>query len=122
MKHFEKKMKQKTSIESPRDAFSTKYTENIQNEKRVKNEATDMIFDAKFSGNVMQRTQKSIRPPSSVASGMRLKSVRHREISEKGSRNASPSGVGLQTDIGRVNKKPKNPATGPPRASINSSL
>ena len=81
-----------------------------------------MIFDAKLSENAMHKPQKSIRPPSSVARGMRLNIVRHSEISEKGSKKFSVKGVHLSSDIGRVNKNPKSPDTGPPRASRNSSL
>jgi hypothetical protein len=122
MKHFAKKIAQKTSIESPSDAFITKYTENIQKVNRVKNEATDIIFDAELREKTEQRAQKSIRPPSREASGMRLNRVRQSEIIEKGSKNPSLSELIAFNEWGRVSKNPKNPANGPPEARRNSFL
>lgn len=122
MKHFEKKIAQKTSIGSPAEIFITRYTVKIQNVKRVKNEDKRRIFRAKSSEKHMQTRQKSIRPPSSVERGMRLNTVSDREIAAKGSRNSATNGaLAFLVANGKEKAKPKNPKNGPPAESKNSS-
>ena len=114
-------MAQKTSIGTPAEIFITKYTVKIQNMNRVKNDVIERIFIAKSREKYLQTKQKSIRPPSSVERGIRLKIVSDREITANGSRNRATNGTLAYCLLNvYARTKPKKPKHGPPAASKNS--
>ena len=122
MKHFVKKIAQKTSIGTPAEIFITKYTVKIQNMNRVKNDVIERIFIAKSREKYLQTKQKSIRPPSSVERGIRLKIVSDIEITANGSRNLVTNGTLAYCLLNvYARTKPIKPKNGPPAASKNSS-
>lgn len=75
------------NIGTPFDILSIIYTENIQSDSSVKKDINRSIFSAVSSENIKQSTHFNILPPSSDASGRRLKMDRQSDNIEKGNKN-----------------------------------
>ena len=83
MKHFTKKIAQKTKAESPPENFIIIYTVKIQNPNRVKKVHMREILSAIRRGRTRLSMHPSALPPSRVERGRRLKTDSARDIAEK---------------------------------------
>ena len=116
MKHFAKKIEQKTSIESPAPIFMSIYTDKSQSENAVKKLIVSTVFSAILKGKSEYAIHFSIRPPSKLEMGKRLNILIHRVIIKNKSAFCDFS------TIGKTKERLINPKAGPPRARKNSSL
>lgn len=88
MKHFAKKIEEKTSIESAPPFFMSIYTDKSHRQKRVKKVDSCMIFPVNDRGKIIQSRELRILPPSKVERGRRLKTLKQSDKIAKSKRKS----------------------------------
>ena len=88
MKKFIKRIAENIKRVNPDTAFIIIYTDKDHSNIKVKRVHIFITRSALSAEKIWDIAQRSILPPSSVSIGMRLKSARQRDITEKGSKNS----------------------------------